>query len=304
MPVDELEAPPPVEAPRQSPKAAPSPRLSIAQRLTRTRVDLRGLPIAITGASSGIGYATALACARAGMPVALGARRTDKLNTLAAQIRGGGGRAVAIACDVTNPDDCARLIQAAEEEFGSLHAVYANAGYGFEKPFTQTTDHDIRAIFETNFFGTLNTIRPALDLMLPRRRGHILICSSCLSKCGLPGLAPYSATKAAQDHLARQMRAELAHAGIAVSSIHPIGTRTEFFDQSNARSNTQSSLLRTPKIFMQPPERVASAILRNLRSGNGREVWTSLTVRTLFALATEFPAPADYFLKRRAAKQK
>jgi short-subunit dehydrogenase len=265
-------------------------------------MDLRGLAIAITGASSGIGHATALACARAGMPVALGARRIDKLEALAAQIRAAGGPALALACDVTNPDDCARLVRDAEAEFGPLHAVYANAGYGFEKPFTRTADADIRAIFETNFFGTLNTIRPALDLMLPRRRGHILICSSCLSKCSLPGLAAYSATKAAQDHYARAMRAELASSGIAVSSIHPIGTRTEFFDQSNARSQYQSSLLRTPDFFMQPPERVASAIVRNLRAGKGREVWTSLAVRTLFALATEFPAAADFFIKRRAGK--
>jgi short-subunit dehydrogenase len=264
---------------------------------------LRGLPIAITGASSGIGHATALACARAGMPVALGARRVDKLEALAQQIRSGGGKALALACDVTNPEDCTRLIQTAERELGPLHAVYANAGYGIEKPFTQTTDADIRAIFETNFFGTLNTIRPALEVMLPRRRGHVLICSSCLSKCGLPELAPYSATKAAQDHFARAMRAELAGGGIAVSSIHPIGTRTEFFDQSSARSSQPSSLLRTPQFFMQSSERVASAIVRNLRRGTGREVWTSFTVRTLFALATEFPAAADSFLKRRAASQ-
>jgi short-subunit dehydrogenase len=239
------------------------------------------------------------------MPVALGARRADKLETLAQQIRAEGGKAIAVPCDVTSADECRRLVSAAEAELGPLYAVFANAGYGFEKPFTRTSDQEIRDIFETNFYGTLNTVRPALDLMLPRGRGHILICSSCLAKCGLPQLAPYSATKAAQDHFARAMRAELGRSGVAVSSVHPIGTRTEFFDLASTRSQREAGregALRTPEMFMQPPERVARAIVRNLRSGKGREVWTSLTVRTLFALATLAPAAADAVLKRRAAR--
>lgn len=268
-------------------------------------IDLTGKPIAITGASSGIGRATALACARAGMPVALGARRVDRLEEVVREITAAGGRAVAVATDVTAPGDCRRLIDRAAE-LGPLYAVFANAGYGFEKPVGRTTDDEVRAIFETNFYGTLNTVRPALERMLPAGAGHVLICSSCLSKFGMPFLAPYSATKAAQDHFARAMRTELAGSGVRVSSVHPIGTRTEFFERSDARSGHVEGALRTPRFFMQPPERVANAIVRHMRSPGpaGGEVWTSLTVRLVFALATAFPGAADWGLRRKVEREK
>lgn len=259
----------------------------------------------ITGASSGIGRATAIACAAAGMPVAVGARRIDKLEALAAEINSGGGRAIAVATDVSSTEACRELMDKAAGAFGSVYAVFANAGYGFEKSVAATSDEEIRAIFETNFFGTLNTLRPALERMLAAREGHILVCSSCLSKFGMPFLAPYSATKAAQDHFARAMRAELWNTGIKVSSVHPIGTRTEFFEQSDARSGQVEGALRTPKAFMQPAERVAGAIVRHMRRPGpaGGEVWTSLTVRMIFALATAFPGPADYALRRKVKRE-
>jgi NAD(P)-dependent dehydrogenase (short-subunit alcohol dehydrogenase family) len=247
---------------------------------TALPASLAGLPIAITGASSGIGRATALACAQAGMPVALGARRRDKLDTLITEIlaRQPGNRAIAIPMDVDKSDDCRRLIEAAVGEFGSLYAVFANAGYGFEKSFLQTTDAEIRAIYETNFFGTLNTIRPALEHMRRVGRGHILICSSSISKLGAPYFSAYSGSKAAQDHLARGLRIELAGTGIFVSSIHPVGT------------------------FMQSPEKVARAIVRCLKHPRG-EIWTSTPARLGLALATAFPGVADKLLLRYARRR-
>src|SRR5882724_761167 len=125
-------------------------------------IDLTGKPIAITGASSGIGRATAIACAAAGMPVALGARRVEKLESAVREITAAGGRAIAVPTDVDKPEDCRRLVDRTVAEFGSIYAVFANAGYGFEKAMADTTDAELRAIFETNFFGTMNTIRPAM----------------------------------------------------------------------------------------------------------------------------------------------
>lgn len=258
-------------------------------------IALVGKPIAITGASSGIGRATALACARAGMPVAVAARRADRLESLVREISAAGGRAIAVACDVDRDSDCVCLIQRTIEAFGSIYAVFANAGYGLEKPIHETSDTELRGIFETNFFGTMKTIRPALPHLLAAGTGHVVVCSSCLSKLAVPGFGAYSATKAAQDHIARAMRAELGGRGIAVSSVHPIGTRTEFFAQV-AGSERAPMSLHTPEFFMQRPERVANAIVRRLRKARGGEVWTSAIMRLLFAGAVAFPALTDRML--------
>jgi NAD(P)-dependent dehydrogenase (short-subunit alcohol dehydrogenase family) len=263
---------------------------------------LVGLPIVITGASSGIGRATALLCAKAGMPVALGARRRDRLDSLIQEISAAGdgrGRAVALLTNVDSPEDCRRLVDLAATEFGPVYAVFANAGYGLHKPTHQTTDAELRAIFETNFFGSMNIVRPALERMLAGAegggtRGHIIFCSSCLSKVGTPLHGPYSATKACQDHIARAMRIELAPRGIAVSSVHPIGTRTEFFERAEANSRAVSDVLPgPPDLFTQPPERIARAVVRALRRGRGGEIWTSTPARIAFALADLFPRTTD-----------
>jgi short-subunit dehydrogenase len=260
------------------------------------RIDLSGKPIAITGASSGIGAATAIECARAGMPVVLGARRVDKLEAVANIITAAGGRAATVAMDVTKPDDCRRLIDETVARFGSVYAVFANAGYGLEAPIAEMTDEAMRQIFETNFYGTLNTIAPALPRMLEARSGHILICSSCLAKMTLPYYGAYSATKAAQNHIGRAMNLELRHKGVHVSTVHPIGTRTEFFNTVQKLNGGIKIVEHTPDRFMQPPERVARAIVRCLRRPRP-EVWTSRFVRLGMAFCNAFPGVEDRWIR-------
>lgn len=266
-------------------------------------IDLHGLPIAITGASSGIGAATALACARAGMPVALAARRMDRLEDLVRDITALGGRAVAVACDVTNPEDCAALVDRTVAEFGSIYSVFANAGYGIEGRAHEITDKDWRAIFETNFYGTLWTIRPALKHMLASKRGHVLICTSCVAKSGVPYLAAYTATKAAQDHVGRAMRLELEGTGVHVSTVHPIGTVTEFSQVVREKSGN-TRFAETPKGLKQTAEHVASTIVRGLARGGPGEIWPSLAARLVFGAGTTFPGLADFILRRHLAKKR
>jgi short-subunit dehydrogenase len=231
------------------------------------------------------------------MPVALAARRIDALESLAREINASGGKAIAVPCDVSRPADCERLVSATVDAFGSIHAVFANAGYGIEGSVADSTDHDVREIFETNFHGTLNTIRPALARMRAAGSGHILVCSSCLSKIGVPYFASYCATKAAQDHYARALRLELADSGIFVSSVHPIGTKTEFFDTATAKSKEPRLAPRTPEKIMQSPDRVAQAVVACLRRPKG-EVWTSHSMRLMLGLATIFPGIADRMIAR------
>lgn len=265
-------------------------------------IDLSGKPIAIAGASSGIGKATALACARAGMPVALGARRMDKLRDVAHEVHRLGGRAVAIELDVTHDEACRAFIEQAEAQLGPLHAVFANAGFGFDKPVHETTDAEMREIFEVNFFGTLRALRPAVERFIERRSGHVLICSSSIGKMSLPGYGAYCATKAAQWHVGRAMRHELRPLGVHVSTVHPIGTRTEFSEEARRRSGGGSLAENTPKAFIQPPERVARAIVACLRRPRA-EVWTSLPSRLGLGALSTFPMLADMALGAFTRKQ-
>jgi short-subunit dehydrogenase len=262
-------------------------------------IDLRGKPICITGASSGIGLATALACAKAGMPVVLAARRIERLNTLASQITATGGKAVAIEVDVRDTDACARMIDLCAGSFGSVYSVFANAGYGLEKPVLAMSDAELRDIFETNFFGTLNTIRPAIPRMIEARSGHIVVCSSCLSRMSIPYFSAYSATKSAQHHLSRAMNLELEGQGIRVSSVHPIGTKTEFFDAAarNSGGDGHELVQHTAQWFLQTPERVARAIVRRLRRP-APEIWTSQATRLGMTFAEAMPRLTDLFLRR------
>lgn len=260
-------------------------------------------PILITGASSGIGLVTARACAAAGMPVALAARRTDRLDQAVGEIARLGGRAVAIACDVANPDDCRRAVDTCTERLGPLHAVFANAGYGIQQPALDTTDQDARRIFDVNFFGTLSTVRAAVEAFRRQPappdnspRGRVLICSSCLARMPAYHHALYTATKAAQHHLAATLRAELEPEAIAVTSVHPVGTRTEFFDTAAYSGKNQPGAMtsQSPDRLMQNPEQVAARIVRCLMKPRPEpEIWpgaTGLGIRLLAAAQTAIPA--------------
>jgi len=267
------------------------------------KIDLSGKPIAITGASSGIGHATAIACAQMGMPVAVMARRADRLEQLVERIRSSGQRAVHLVGSVDDADACCRFIERCASEFGSIYAVFANAGYAIEQPVAEMSIEAVRQNFEVNFFGSLNVIKPALWRMQERGAGHILWCSSCLSRASLPGYASYCATKSAQNQFARAMRLELKAQGIYVSSIHPVGTRTELFDVIERQSPGGASLIdRSRDWTFQPPERVARAVVRCLRRPRA-EVWLSTPLRLAMALGVAAPGLADAIIDLLARKR-
>lgn len=268
-----------------------------------TKIDLSGRTIAITGASSGIGLATAFACARAGMNVVLAARRQDRLRDAVEQIRASGGRAESITMDVTGAGENQRLIDFSREKFGTLFAVFSNAGYGIERQVLQYSDAELEQIFRTNFWSSLELMKLSAAHMLAHNpgpvKGHVLACSSCVSKIGLPNFAAYSGTKSLQDHFGRAMRAELDGQGICVSTVHPIGTRTEFFENVSTLSRSERTSIQTPDRLKQSPDVVANAIVKRLRKAHGGEVWTSFPVRFALAASTLFPGLTDAMLRRR-----
>ncbi|MEM7626189.1 MAG: SDR family NAD(P)-dependent oxidoreductase [Planctomycetota bacterium] len=267
--------------------------------------DLTGKVILISGASSGIGRATAMACAWAGMDVSVMARRTSKLEAVAKQVSDLNRKAHFFTGNVADAGDVKRWVEEADGVFGRIDAVYANAGYGFVCPAMDMAVDEQRAMFEVNYFGTVHLLREAMPYLATTRDGlkHMLICSSCLSELGPPGSGVYAATKAAQDMLAQSMRAELAHEGFSVTSVHPVGTRTEFFEQAKRQTAEEhAGRIDPPDFFMQDAEKVAKRIVGALRRPCA-EVWPMRTARLIAALATALPGPTAWALRKGYEKE-
>ena len=263
--------------------------------------------IIITGASSGIGAATAIACAQAGMNIVLNARREDRLRDVADRIDKLGRQCELVIGDVTESGISQRMLDAAEQRFGRFDAVFANAGYGMNKLVLDETDDELRRMFEVNFFASVELLRLAAKRLVERNQpGTLLMCSSCLSKFALPRHAAYSATKAAQNSVCSAMRHELRSKRIHVASVHPITTTTEFFEVSatlTAGGKAPAKLPdHTPGFLVQRPERVANAVVKCLRRPVP-EVWTSLLVRTIAGLMTISPRFYDFVIGRQTKSE-
>ncbi len=259
------------------------------------RVALEGRPVIITGASSGIGEAAAVACARAGMPVALFARSQEKLEAVQATIERAGGSAIVVVGDVQDPDANLELIAKAEEAFGEVHGAIANAGYGLEAECCSVPIERVREIFEVNFYGSMFLVQPMIEKFRARGSGHAMMVSSGLSKIGIPYYGAYCASKAMQDHFCRAMRLELHGTGVHVSSVHPVLTKTGFHDAAARHSGGKLKIGRSAK--MQTSETVADAIVKCLRKPRG-EVWTHTGARLGLGVSVMFPGMTDRLLLR------
>lgn len=257
------------------------------------RVELSGRPLLITGASSGIGEALARAAARAGMPVALGARRLGRLEALAESIRTSGGMALAVRCDVTSPESCAELVARSREAFGPAYALFAGAGFGEKHDLLAMPEAVLREMFEVNYFGTLHAIRAAAPEMVAKRSGHVVICSSCLSALPTPGYSVYSATKSAQHHAGRALGVELGALGVRVTTVHPVRTETEFFGTMAAR--TGGVVPKRPSRSGHSAGSVARRIIRVMQRPRP-ELWLTKRAEIAFKLAAFFPTLTDRFV--------
>ncbi|MGZ5384213.1 MAG: SDR family oxidoreductase [Acidimicrobiia bacterium] len=187
--------------------------------------DLTGIVVAITGASSGIGAATARALAAEGASVVLGARRVDRLDDLAAEL---GTNVAVVGMDVREPGDSLRLVDQAYSTFGRLDVLVANAGIGAYGGIMDLSDEQLRVMMDTNVAGTVWPIRAAVPRFLEAGGGDIVIIASVAGLRGDGDEAVYAATKFAQVGLAGGLDRELRESGIRVSTICPGGTATEF----------------------------------------------------------------------------
>ncbi len=181
----------------------------------------------ITGASSGIGAATARHAAQAGHRLVLAARSTDALEALAAEL-GGPERAIAVSCDVTEWEEQEGLVARALDAFGRLDVAFANAGFGAARGFLAESPEHWRAMVLTNVYGAALTVRATIEA-LRESRGHLLLTGSVAGRRALPG-SLYSCTKWAVTAMGEAARQELDGSGVRVTLVEPGMVDTPFFD--------------------------------------------------------------------------
>ncbi len=204
----------------------------------------------ITGASSGIGAATARQAVAAGHRVALIGRRTEPLHELARSL--GEDRATAIACDVTEWDEVVAAVDATLARFGQIDVTFANAGFGAVRGFLNESPEHWKSMILTNVYGAALTIRATVSA-LRESRGHLLLTGSVAGHVAVPG-SVYSATKHAVVAMAESARKELHEHGIRVTVISPGNVDTPFFDNTPAVSLDDDDVARAVMFAIdQPP---------------------------------------------------
>lgn len=188
---------------------------------------LEGKVVAITGASSGIGAATARACAQAGAAVALAARRSDRIEELARGIEANGGKAVAFATDITDEDGARAFVQGAAEQLGRLDALVNNAGVMLLGAVGGADTSDWRRMIEVNCLGLLYCTHAAMPIMSEQGGGHIVNVSSVAGRQAQLGAAVYNMTKFGVTGFSEGLRQEALHSNIRVTVIEPGFVATE-----------------------------------------------------------------------------
>jgi clavulanate-9-aldehyde reducatase len=183
--------------------------------------------VAITGASSGIGEATALACVKAGAKVALGARRRDRIDELAQRIRADGGEAVAIETDVTDEASARAFVEGAREQLGGLHGLVNNAGVMLLGPVEGADTDQWRTMVQVNCLGLLYCTHAALPIMREEGAGHIVNVSSVAGRVASLGSAVYNLTKWGVVGFSEGLRQEALHANVRITIIEPGFVETE-----------------------------------------------------------------------------
>jgi NADP-dependent 3-hydroxy acid dehydrogenase YdfG len=190
-------------------------------------VDLSGQVVAITGASSGIGEATALACARSGAAVALAARRADRIQALAERISGEGGRAIAVPADVGEESQAQAFVQRAHDELGRLDVLVNNAGVMLLGPIENAPTEEWRQMIHVNVFGVLYCTHAAVPLMHAQGSGHIVNISSVAGRFARAGAGVYNLTKFGVGAFSEALRQETVELGVRVTLIEPGAVATE-----------------------------------------------------------------------------
>lgn len=221
-------------------------------------MEVRGKVVFLTGASEGIGLATARAFANAGARLALVARSAEKLEALADGLRAAGAEAIAVAADLRDPAQIERAVSTTVKHYSGIDILINNAGQSAVGRIAQLDVEHFRQIIDLNIFAPLLGIQAVIPTMREHGGGIIINISSMVSKMHIPGLGAYAATKSALNMLSDTARGELASDNIRVITVYPRLTSTDF--QKHALGGAE---LRRPDSSVQidTPEHVAAKIL-------------------------------------------
>lgn len=215
--------------------------------------------VAITGASSGIGAATARRLARRGAAVVLGARRTPRLEDLADELRADGARVAVVTVDVTRAEDLERLVATAVERFGRLDVLVASAGIGPISPMTQRRTTEWDAMIDVNLRGVLHGIDAALPVFERQGRGHFVTIVSTAGIKIVPTMAVYAGTKNAVRTILEGLRQESTDGTLKTTAISPGFVRTEFGD-SISDPEARAAVATGMETLALDPDAIAGAV--------------------------------------------
>lgn len=256
-------------------------------------MEIRGSNIIVTGASSGIGRATALELARRGANLVLAARREPELLKVADVCRQAGVRCAVVPTDVADREACRALIQRASAELGTVDGLVNNAGFAIFDGLDEAQPEDLSSMMETNYMGAVHCTQAVLPLMLERKRGSIVNVGSISGIMGYAGMGGYCASKFALAGFTEALRDEVIGRGIEVSLICPGTTSTPFFDTAEKRKIPGAARL----VLAIPPERVASAIIDAIESPRYRRI-LPLTAALFMRFKEACPRTAHLLMRR------
>jgi short-subunit dehydrogenase len=256
-------------------------------------MEVKGKVVIVTGASSGIGEATARQFGREGAKVVLAARRVDRLATLAQEINamGTGSETLVLPADLSKLEDIQSLITQTLNRFGRIDVLVNNAGFG-RLDWLENLDpkKDIEAQFDVNVLGVVQTTRQALPVMIKQRSGHIINMGSMASLVATPTYTIYAASKHAVHGFSEALRREVKPWGIDVSMIYPGGVKTEFGEHAGIKRKTKAT---TPKFLLLSAEDVGRAVVQLVR--HPRAMWIIPWLWSVTALLNKlFPSFVDY----------
>jgi short-subunit dehydrogenase len=222
--------------------------------------EIKGARVLITGASSGIGRATAFEFAAKGAKLILTSRRFERLKELAGEIKQAFpdiAVPLAIPADVTKPKEVKSLIESSVDHFGGIDILINNAGLGVYGDTERTTLEEFRLLMEVNFLGAVRYILEVLPIMKRKDKGLIINIASVAAKHGVPYLGAYSASKAALVALSQSLRAELVNSHVSIMIVYPGYTQTDFFKKEKKLGGAH----RPPEPYASP-QKVARTIVK------------------------------------------
>jgi short-subunit dehydrogenase len=258
------------------------------------RRNLAGLRVLVTGASQGIGRALCVVAAKKGCRVLAAARSRPLLDELAAEVRAAGGTIETVVADVTQPADRAAMAAAARTHFGGLDVLINNAGIGATGHFMDSDPQVLRTIFETNFFGLIETTRAVLPLLKEGATPAIVNISSVVGRRALPARSLYSASKFAVAGFSEAIRAELAKDGIQVVVVSPGLTQTNF----SKNMLEQKARMQMDHLRGMTSEEVAEATMKAVAAGK-TEVTLTLKGKLLVLVNRFAPWVVDFFARKK-----